>query len=134
MPLDLAVTVPFYWYDMAWMDVPMWSGQSAAAVIILGDAFPACGLGVSVATNGMLYLTEVMIASHALFAALSSLLGTSFQQAVLRRGWVAEELQLFWYTQADQLPQRHQLISQPEYNDALQMFGIFNEARLAVID
>ncbi|KAJ7215258.1 hypothetical protein C8J57DRAFT_1255537 [Mycena rebaudengoi] len=47
-------------------DVGMWFGPSAAAgaVRTLVDAFPACGLGVSVATDGMLYQTEVYTASH----------------------------------------------------------------------
>jgi cysteine protease ATG4 len=31
---------------------------------MLVDAFPACGLGVSVATDGTLYQTEVFAASH----------------------------------------------------------------------
>ncbi|KAJ7216903.1 hypothetical protein C8J57DRAFT_1732410 [Mycena rebaudengoi] len=47
-------------------DVGMWVGPSAAAeaVTTLVDAFPACGLGVSVATDGTLYQTEVYAASH----------------------------------------------------------------------
>ncbi|KAJ7245089.1 hypothetical protein C8J57DRAFT_1191054 [Mycena rebaudengoi] len=47
-------------------DVGMWFGPSAAAgaVRTLVDAFPACGLGVSVATDGTLYQTEVYAASH----------------------------------------------------------------------
>ncbi|KAJ7494901.1 peptidase family C54-domain-containing protein [Mycena latifolia] len=47
-------------------DVGMWFGPSAAAGAIrtLVDAFPACGLGVSVATDGTLYQTEVFAASH----------------------------------------------------------------------
>ncbi|KAJ7633993.1 peptidase family C54-domain-containing protein [Mycena rosella] len=47
-------------------DVGMWFGPSAAAAAMrtLVDAFPACGLGVSVATDGTLYQTEVFAASH----------------------------------------------------------------------
>ncbi|KAJ7330308.1 peptidase family C54-domain-containing protein [Mycena albidolilacea] len=47
-------------------DVGMWFGPSAAAgaLRMLVDAFPACGLGVSVATDGTLYQTEVFAASH----------------------------------------------------------------------
>ncbi|KAJ7208129.1 hypothetical protein C8J57DRAFT_1484504 [Mycena rebaudengoi] len=47
-------------------DVGMWVGPSAAAeaVTTLVDAFPACGPGVSVATDGTLYQTEVYAASH----------------------------------------------------------------------
>ncbi|KAJ7249836.1 peptidase family C54-domain-containing protein [Mycena rebaudengoi] len=47
-------------------DVGMWFGPSAAAgaVRTLVDAFPACGLGVSVATDGTLCQTEVYAASH----------------------------------------------------------------------
>ncbi|KAJ6599654.1 hypothetical protein B0H10DRAFT_2196476 [Mycena sp. CBHHK59/15] len=47
-------------------DVGMWFGMSAAAgaVITLVDAFPDCGLGVSVSTDGTLYQTEVYAASH----------------------------------------------------------------------
>ncbi|KAJ7714766.1 peptidase family C54-domain-containing protein [Mycena maculata] len=47
-------------------DVGMWFGPSAAAgaVRMLVDGFPACGLGVSVATDGTLYQTEVYAASH----------------------------------------------------------------------
>ncbi|KAJ7625161.1 hypothetical protein B0H17DRAFT_576185 [Mycena rosella] len=37
---------------------------AAAAMRTLVDAFPACGLGVSVATDGTLYQTEVFAASH----------------------------------------------------------------------
>ncbi|KAJ6491180.1 hypothetical protein C8R45DRAFT_1213193 [Mycena sanguinolenta] len=60
-------------------DVGMWFGPSAAASALrmLVDAFPACGLGVSVATDGTLYQTEVFAASHspsspALLSAASS--------------------------------------------------------------
>ncbi|KAJ7249823.1 hypothetical protein C8J57DRAFT_1355705, partial [Mycena rebaudengoi] len=44
----------------------MWFGPSAAAgaVRTLVDASPACGLGVSVATDGTLYQTEVYAVSH----------------------------------------------------------------------
>ncbi|KAJ6522191.1 hypothetical protein DFH09DRAFT_1251014 [Mycena vulgaris] len=47
-------------------DVGMWFGPSAAASALrtLVDAFPECGLGVSVATDGTLYQTEVFAASH----------------------------------------------------------------------
>ncbi|KAJ7109010.1 hypothetical protein C8R43DRAFT_183653 [Mycena crocata] len=47
-------------------DVGMWFGPSAAAgaLRMLVDAFPVCGLGVSVATDGTLYQTEVYAASH----------------------------------------------------------------------
>ncbi|KAJ7433638.1 hypothetical protein B0H11DRAFT_757814 [Mycena galericulata] len=47
-------------------DVGMWFGPSAAAgaVRTLVEAFPACGLGVSVATDGTLFQTEVFAASH----------------------------------------------------------------------
>ncbi|KAF7368158.1 hypothetical protein MVEN_00134800 [Mycena venus] len=47
-------------------DVGMWFGPSAAAgaLRMLVEAFPACGLGVSVATDGTLYQTEVFAASH----------------------------------------------------------------------
>ncbi|KAJ7679615.1 hypothetical protein B0H17DRAFT_99980 [Mycena rosella] len=44
----------------------MWFGPSAAAgaVRMLADASPACGMGVSVATDGTRYQTEVSAASH----------------------------------------------------------------------
>ncbi|KAJ7171540.1 cysteine protease required for autophagy [Mycena filopes] len=47
-------------------DVGMWFGPSAAAgaLRMLVDAFPICGLGVSVATDGSFYQTEVFAASH----------------------------------------------------------------------
>ncbi|KAJ7075202.1 peptidase family C54-domain-containing protein [Mycena belliarum] len=47
-------------------DVGMWFGPSAAAgaVRTLVDAFPICGLGVSVGTDGTLYQNEVFAASH----------------------------------------------------------------------
>ncbi|KAJ7239736.1 hypothetical protein C8J57DRAFT_1528079 [Mycena rebaudengoi] len=47
-------------------DVGMWLGPSAAvgAMRTLVDAFPACGLDVSVATDSTLYQTEVYAASH----------------------------------------------------------------------
>ncbi|KAJ6622464.1 hypothetical protein B0H10DRAFT_2431848 [Mycena sp. CBHHK59/15] len=52
-------------------DVGMWFGLSAAARALrtLADAFPAAGLGVSVATDGTLYQTEVFAASHSPIAA-----------------------------------------------------------------
>ncbi|KAJ6598047.1 hypothetical protein B0H10DRAFT_2441493 [Mycena sp. CBHHK59/15] len=52
-------------------DVGMWFGLSAAAGALrtLADAFPAAGLGVSVATDGTLYQTEVFAASHSSIAA-----------------------------------------------------------------
>ncbi|KAJ6473340.1 hypothetical protein C8R47DRAFT_1324442 [Mycena vitilis] len=55
-------------------DVGMWFGPSAAAGALrtLVDAFPACGLGVSVATDGTLYQTEVYAASHSPHSAVSS--------------------------------------------------------------
>ncbi|KAJ7132069.1 hypothetical protein C8R44DRAFT_871062 [Mycena epipterygia] len=48
-------------------DVGMWFGPSIAAGAIkaLVQAFPECGLGVSVATDGVLYQTSVFEASHA---------------------------------------------------------------------
>ncbi|KAJ7695131.1 hypothetical protein B0H17DRAFT_1056529 [Mycena rosella] len=47
-------------------EVGMWFGPSIAAGAIkaLVQAFPACGLGVSVATDGVLYQTSVFEASH----------------------------------------------------------------------
>ncbi|KAJ7027134.1 hypothetical protein C8F04DRAFT_1238275 [Mycena alexandri] len=47
-------------------DVGMWFGPSAAAGALrtLVDAFPICGLGVSVATDGTFYQTDVFAASH----------------------------------------------------------------------
>ncbi|KAJ7852736.1 hypothetical protein B0H13DRAFT_2359355 [Mycena leptocephala] len=47
-------------------DVGMWFGPSAAASTMrtLVDAFPACGLGVSVATDATLYQSEVFAASY----------------------------------------------------------------------
>ncbi|KAJ7241743.1 hypothetical protein C8J57DRAFT_72557 [Mycena rebaudengoi] len=47
-------------------DVRMWLGPSAAvgAMRTLAVAFPACGLGVSVATDSTLYQTEVYTVSH----------------------------------------------------------------------
>ncbi|KAJ7916666.1 hypothetical protein B0H13DRAFT_357975 [Mycena leptocephala] len=47
-------------------DVGMWFGPSAAAgaLRMLVEAFPACRLGVSVATDGTLYQTEVFAVSH----------------------------------------------------------------------
>ncbi|KAJ6583364.1 hypothetical protein DFH09DRAFT_1435743 [Mycena vulgaris] len=84
-------------YRTAEKDVGMWFGSSAAAGVVsissipartfsihifvappsppstmLVDAFPACGMGVSVATDGTLYQTEVFAASHSP-AALSAL-------------------------------------------------------------
>ncbi|KAJ7710948.1 hypothetical protein B0H17DRAFT_1027869, partial [Mycena rosella] len=55
-------------------DVGTWFGPSAAAgaVRMLVDAFSAYGMGVSVATDGTLYQTEVFAASHSP-AALSAL-------------------------------------------------------------
>ncbi|KAJ7456401.1 peptidase family C54-domain-containing protein [Mycena galericulata] len=64
-------------------DVGMWFGPSAAAGAIwwvsnaasmLIDAFPSCGLDISIATDGMLYQTEVYAASHspAALAALAA--------------------------------------------------------------
>ncbi|KAJ7633820.1 hypothetical protein DFH06DRAFT_1175230 [Mycena polygramma] len=55
-------------------DVEMWFGPSAAAGALrtLVDAFPACGLGVSVATDGTLYQTEVFAASHSPHSVASS--------------------------------------------------------------
>ncbi|KAJ7844330.1 hypothetical protein B0H13DRAFT_2676200 [Mycena leptocephala] len=52
-------------------DVGMWFGPSAAAGALrtLVDAFPAAGLGVSVATDGTLYQTEMFVASHSPIAA-----------------------------------------------------------------
>ncbi|KAJ7243229.1 hypothetical protein C8J57DRAFT_1366222 [Mycena rebaudengoi] len=49
----------------------MWVGPSVAAEVVrtLVDAFPACGLGVFVATDGTLYQTEVYAASHTPVAA-----------------------------------------------------------------
>ncbi|KAJ7917415.1 hypothetical protein B0H13DRAFT_1870288 [Mycena leptocephala] len=54
-------------------DVGMFFGPSAAAGALrtLVDAFPAAGLGVSVATDGTLYQTEVFAASHSPIAASS---------------------------------------------------------------
>ncbi|KAJ6600231.1 hypothetical protein B0H10DRAFT_2320514 [Mycena sp. CBHHK59/15] len=47
-------------------DVGIWFGPSAAAgaLRMLVEAFPACRLAVSVATDGTLYQTEVFAASH----------------------------------------------------------------------
>ncbi|KAJ7636027.1 hypothetical protein DFH06DRAFT_657448 [Mycena polygramma] len=47
-------------------EVGMWFGPSIAAGAIkaLVQAFPACGLGVSVATDGVLYQSSVFEASH----------------------------------------------------------------------
>ncbi|KAJ7746924.1 hypothetical protein DFH07DRAFT_1062874 [Mycena maculata] len=47
-------------------EVGMWFGPSIAAGAIktLVHAFPACGLGLSVATDGVLYQTSVFEASH----------------------------------------------------------------------
>ncbi|KAF8174976.1 peptidase family C54-domain-containing protein [Mycena galopus ATCC 62051] len=55
-------------------DVGMWFGPSAAAgaLRMLVDSFPACGLGVSVATDGTLYQTEVFVASHSPASSSSS--------------------------------------------------------------
>ncbi|KAJ6503191.1 Neutral/alkaline non-lysosomal ceramidase-domain-containing protein [Mycena vitilis] len=55
-------------------DVEMWFGPSAAAGALrtLVDAFPACGLGVSVATDGTLYQTEIFAASHSPAASSSA--------------------------------------------------------------
>ncbi|KAJ6527519.1 peptidase family C54-domain-containing protein [Mycena capillaripes] len=60
-------------------DVGMWFGPSAAAGALrtLVDAFPACGLGVSVATDGTLFQTEVFAASHSPFSASSSAVSVS---------------------------------------------------------
>ncbi|KAF8124650.1 hypothetical protein K438DRAFT_1791569 [Mycena galopus ATCC 62051] len=48
---------------VAGKDVGMWFGPSAVALRMLVDAFPACGLGVSVTTDGTLYQTEAFVAS-----------------------------------------------------------------------
>ncbi|KAJ7619910.1 hypothetical protein DFH06DRAFT_1234391 [Mycena polygramma] len=55
-------------------DVGMWFGPSAAAGALrtLVDAFPVCALGVSVATDGTLYQTEVFAVSHSPHSAASS--------------------------------------------------------------
>ncbi|KAJ6472181.1 hypothetical protein C8R47DRAFT_1221943 [Mycena vitilis] len=55
-------------------DVEMWFGPSAAAGALrtLVDAFPACGLGVSVASDGTLYHTEIFAASHSPAASSSA--------------------------------------------------------------
>ncbi|KAJ7799514.1 hypothetical protein B0H14DRAFT_2902957, partial [Mycena olivaceomarginata] len=47
-------------------DIGMWFGPSAAAgaLRMFVDAFPVCGLGLSVATDRTLYQTEVFVASH----------------------------------------------------------------------
>ncbi|KAJ7644998.1 hypothetical protein B0H17DRAFT_1339095 [Mycena rosella] len=47
-------------------DVGVWFGPSAAAGALrtLVDAYPVCGLGVTIATDGTLYQTEVFAASH----------------------------------------------------------------------
>ncbi|KAJ7718815.1 hypothetical protein B0H16DRAFT_1608276, partial [Mycena metata] len=47
-------------------DVGMWFGPNAAAGALrtLVDAFPICGLGVSFATDGTFYQTDVFAASH----------------------------------------------------------------------
>ncbi|KAF7334848.1 Cysteine protease [Mycena sanguinolenta] len=49
-----------------WRRSAVWFGPSAAAIALrmLVDAFPTCGLGVSVATDGTLYRNEVLTASH----------------------------------------------------------------------
>ncbi|KAJ7828248.1 hypothetical protein B0H14DRAFT_2812400, partial [Mycena olivaceomarginata] len=59
---------------VAGKDVGMWFGPSAVvgAVGTLVDAFPACGMGVFVATDAALHETEVFAASHSP-AALSAL-------------------------------------------------------------
>ncbi|KAJ7452019.1 hypothetical protein FB451DRAFT_1283439 [Mycena latifolia] len=52
--------------EAAGKGVGMWFGPNAAAgtVKTLVDAFPACGLGVSVTTDGTLYQTKVFAALH----------------------------------------------------------------------
>ncbi|KAJ6471697.1 hypothetical protein DFH09DRAFT_479239 [Mycena vulgaris] len=55
-------------------DVGMWFGPSAAAgaVRTIVGAFPTCGFGVSVATDGTLHQTEVFAMSHSPGARYSS--------------------------------------------------------------
>ncbi|KAK7049890.1 Cysteine protease atg4 [Paramarasmius palmivorus] len=68
-------------------DVGQWFGPSTAAGAIktLVHAFPQCGMGVSVATDGMLFQTDVFAVSHSSTTAPAGSGGSSFAASSIGR-------------------------------------------------